>query len=176
MRLTLSMASYGRPQRTIRAINSIANQNINGWEALVIGDGCPVMQDYIDSNYFKDLIDVCSNNGNDLYIANNPVNQGGNGYAIINNNIKDEWIKADITVVFNPKGIADIVFYYPNGITKRFHQINNPKKDKTTNGDEYQIVQCLNESGEEMAIQLFDDDTCLRVIVAEGYYVEFHKD
>lgn len=94
----------------------------------------------------------------------------------VKNNIKDEWIKADITVVFNPKGIADIVFYYPNGITKRFHQINNPKKDKTTNGDEYQIVQCLNESGEEMAIQLFDDDTCLRVIVAEGYYVEFHKD
>jgi GT2 family glycosyltransferase len=88
MRLTLSMASYGRPQRTIRAINSIANQTINGWEALVIGDGCPVMQDYIDSEYFKDLIDVCSNNGNDLYINNNPINQGGNGYAIINNNIK----------------------------------------------------------------------------------------
>ena len=58
MRLTLSMASYGRPQRTIRAINSIANQNINGWEALVIGDGCPVMQDFIDSDYFEDLIET----------------------------------------------------------------------------------------------------------------------
>ena len=64
MRLTLSMASYGRPQRTIRAINSIANQNINGWEALVIGDGCPVMQDFIDSEYFAGLIDQCSYNGN----------------------------------------------------------------------------------------------------------------
>ena len=88
MRLTLSMASYGRPQRTIRAINSIANQTINGWEALVIGDGCPVMQDYIDSDYFKDIIEMCSYNGNDLIIQNNPINQGGNGYAIINNNIK----------------------------------------------------------------------------------------
>ena len=88
MRLTLSMASFGRPQRTIRAINSIANQNINGWEALVIGDGCPVMQDFIDSDYFEDLIEICSYNGNDLIIENNPVNQGGNGYAIINNNIK----------------------------------------------------------------------------------------
>lgn len=88
MRLTLSMASFGRPQRTIRAINSIANQSINGWEALVIGDGCPVMRDYIESEYFAGLIDQCSYNGNNLIIENNPVNQGGNGFAIINNNIK----------------------------------------------------------------------------------------
>lgn len=88
MRLTLSMASFGRPQRTIRAINSIASQNINDWEALVIGDGCPVMQDYLDSGYFNDIRIECANRGNDLYINNNPINQGGNGFAIINNNIK----------------------------------------------------------------------------------------
>ena len=89
MRLTVSMPCYGRPQRTIRAINCIASQSINGWEALVIGDGCPVMQDFIDSDYFKDLIDVCSNNGNNLIISNNPVNQGGHGFAITNSNIED---------------------------------------------------------------------------------------
>ena len=88
MRLTLSMASFGRPQRTIRAINSIANQTANGWEALVIGDGCPVMEDFITSGYFNDIRIECSNKGNNLIIENNPVNQGGNGFAIINNNIK----------------------------------------------------------------------------------------
>jgi glycosyltransferase involved in cell wall biosynthesis len=88
MRLSVSMPCYGRPQRTIRAINCIANQTINGWEALIIGDGCPVMQDFIDSDYFKDLIEMCSYNGNDLIIDNNPVNQGGHGFAITNNNIK----------------------------------------------------------------------------------------
>lgn len=88
MRLTLSMASFGRPQRTIRAINSIANQTANDWEALVIGDGCPVMKDYLDSGYFNDIRIECANRGNDLYIDNNPINQGGNGFAIINNNIK----------------------------------------------------------------------------------------
>jgi len=88
MRLTLSMASFGRPQRTIRAINSIANQTANDWEAYVVGDGCPIMQDFIDSEYFNDLIEQCSYNGNDLIICNNPINQGGNGYAIINNNIQ----------------------------------------------------------------------------------------
>jgi glycosyltransferase involved in cell wall biosynthesis len=88
MKLTLSMPCFGRPERTIRAINCIANQNINGWEALVIGDGCPVMRDYIESEYFAGLIDQCSYNGNNLIIENNPVNQGGHGFAITNNNIK----------------------------------------------------------------------------------------
>ncbi len=89
MRLSLSMPCYGRPQRTIRAINCIANQNINGWEAFVIGDGCPVMQDFIDSEYFSVLIDQCSYNGNSLIINNNPVNQGGHGFAITNRNIEE---------------------------------------------------------------------------------------
>ena len=89
MRLSLSMPCYGRPQRTIRAINCIANQTINGWEAFVIGDGCPVMQDFIDSEYFKDIIQMCSYNGNDLIISNNPVNQGGHGFAITNRNIEE---------------------------------------------------------------------------------------
>ena len=88
MRLTLSMPCYGRPQRTIRAIECIANQNINDWEALVIGDGCSVMKDYLYSGYFNDIRIECAKRGNDFIIDNNPVNQGGHGFAITNNNIK----------------------------------------------------------------------------------------
>ena len=94
----------------------------------------------------------------------------------ISNNVKGEWQSADITVVFNADDVRDIVFYYPNGNTRTFHQIVGMTKDVTTNGDAYQIVECLDESGDRVAIQLFEDDTCLRVIVAKGYYVEFHKD
>lgn len=94
----------------------------------------------------------------------------------VNNYVKDEWQSTDITVVFNAGGITNIVFYYPNGNTRTFHQITAMMKDKTTNGDPYQIVECLDESGDRVAIQLFDDDTCLRVIIDKGYYVEFHRD
>lgn len=87
MRLTLSMPCYGRPERTIRSINCIANQTVNGWEALVIGDGCPVMQDFIDSNYFSDIQKDCEAKGNDLYISNALINKGGHGYDITNRNI-----------------------------------------------------------------------------------------
>jgi len=87
-RLTLSMPCLGRPKRTIRAIECIANQTINDWEALVIGDGCSIIKDFIKSGYFNDLRAYCRNKGNDLYIANNPKNKGGHGYAITNSNIE----------------------------------------------------------------------------------------
>jgi glycosyltransferase involved in cell wall biosynthesis len=87
MRLTVSMPCFGRPQRTIRAIECIANQTANNWEALVIGDGCPVMQDFIDSGYFNDIVNDCQAKGNHFYIANNPINKGGHGFAITNINI-----------------------------------------------------------------------------------------
>ena len=93
----------------------------------------------------------------------------------VSNNVKGEWQSADITVVFNANGVRDIVFYYPNGNIRTFHQIVGMTKDVTTNGDAYQIIECLDESGDRVAIQLFEDDTCLRVIIAKGYYVEFHK-
>lgn len=94
----------------------------------------------------------------------------------ISNNVKGEWKTTDVTVVFNPKGVKDIVFYYPNGSTRTFHQISPSEQGKTTDGDEYQIVECLDDSGDRVAIQLFDDDTCLRVIIAKGYCVEFYRD
>lgn len=89
MRLSVSMPCFARPQRTIRAINCIANQTANSWEAFVIGDGCPVMQDFISSNYFSDIQKHCAEKGNSLIIRNNRVNQGGHGYAITNRNIQE---------------------------------------------------------------------------------------
>ena len=87
LRLTLSMPCYLRPRRTIRAIESICNQNINGWEALVVGDGCPIMSDFILSNTFDSMVNECRSKGNILSISNNPENKGGCGYSIINQNI-----------------------------------------------------------------------------------------
>lgn len=89
MRLTLSMPCYGRPQRTIRAIESIANQTVNGWEALIIGDDCPMISSFMRSGFFDDIRRDCKARGNDLYLGNNPVNKGGHGYAITNQNIEE---------------------------------------------------------------------------------------
>jgi hypothetical protein len=87
-----------------------------------------------------------------------------------------EWKDASLTVVFNEVNTDDIVFYYSDGSIKRFHQVGDVKEDKTNSGHGYQIIMCIDdEDGKQVAIQLFDDDKTLRIIVAEGYFVEFHK-
>ena len=40
-RITVCVPIYGRPARTLRAIDCILNQDINNWEAILIGDNCP---------------------------------------------------------------------------------------------------------------------------------------
>lgn len=82
------MPCFGRPQRTIRAVECIANQTINGWEALVVGDGCGVMASFIISNYFSDIVKDAKARGNNLKISNNAENKGGSGYYITNQNIQ----------------------------------------------------------------------------------------
>lgn len=88
MRLTLSMASYKRPQRTMRAIESITNQSTNGWEALIVGDHCPFIEEQLQTDAFDPYYAKAEEGGNILKIENLPKNTGGYGYHIINMNIE----------------------------------------------------------------------------------------
>jgi len=53
-RITISIACYQRPERTKRSIQCILDQDINGWEAFIMGDACPDFQKLIDSGYLKE--------------------------------------------------------------------------------------------------------------------------
>jgi hypothetical protein len=88
-----------------------------------------------------------------------------------------KWETTSITVVFNEKNTGDIVFYYTGGTSKRFHQVGDVTEDKTKSGAGYQIIMCIdNQDGNKVAIQLFDDDSTLRILISDGYFVEFHRD
>lgn len=90
--------------------------------------------------------------------------------------VMGEWQNTSMTVVFNESVTGDIVFYYNDGTVKRFHQVGNVEENKTVTGQEYQIITCIdNQDGKQIAIQLFDDDTTLRILIAKGYFVEFHR-
>jgi CRISPR/Cas system-associated protein Csx1 len=87
-----------------------------------------------------------------------------------------KWETTSTTVVFNEKDTGDIVFYYSNGNIKRFHQVGDVTKDKTKSGEEYQIIICIDdEDGKKIALQLFTEDSTLRILISDGYYAEFHK-
>ncbi len=49
-------------------------------------------------------------------------------FSTKSNNVIGKLESTDITVVFNPKGIRDIVFYYTDGTVRRFHQITEVEK------------------------------------------------
>jgi hypothetical protein len=90
--------------------------------------------------------------------------------------ILGDWKDISLTVVFNEKETGDIVFYYTDGSTKRFHQFGDVIEGKTDSGEDYQVITCIdNEDGTKVLIQLFDNDTALRVLISDGYSVEFHK-
>jgi hypothetical protein len=88
MRLTLSMASYLRPQRTMRSIECITNQSINGWEALIVGDGCPFIGEILPTDALDPYYAKAEEGGNTLIVENLPNNLGGFGCHIINQNIE----------------------------------------------------------------------------------------
>ena len=89
MRLTCSIPCYGRPERTRRMIQSIIDQTMIGWEARVVGDGCPVIQEIIDSGIYKEAQKALIARGNCLIISNLDRNYGGCGYQIINKNLAE---------------------------------------------------------------------------------------
>ena len=91
------------------------------------------------------------------------------------NNVLQPWEKAEVTVVFNPNQVKDVVFYYVSGKTMTFHQVSGVKEGKTDNGEGYQVFDCVDQDGSYVTLQLFDDNTCLRILISEGYMIEFHN-
>jgi len=96
-------------------------------------------------------------------------------YVTRENDVLQPWVYSEVTVVFNANNVRDVVFYYTSGKKRTLHQITGAIEGKTENGDEYQVIDCVDDDGTELTLQLFDDDKCLRLLIAKGYSIEFHK-
>ena len=91
-----------------------------------------------------------------------------------NNFVKSEIQDADVTVVFNSDEKNKVVFYFSNGNTRTYYQLEGVTEGKTNSEESYQLIKCLDEQGVTTFIQLFDELGCLRVIISEGYKIEFY--
>ena len=89
IRLTISMPCFGRPERTKRSIDCILSQDINGWEAFIMGDCCPHFQKLIDSGYLESIKQEQEKKGNIINYFNAEENGGGCGYKLTNHAIKN---------------------------------------------------------------------------------------
>ena len=88
-RITISMTAFGRPERTKRSIQCILDQDINNWEAFIMGDGCPDFQKLIDSGYLQSIKEEQEKKGNIIHFFNAKENGGGCGYKLINHAIQN---------------------------------------------------------------------------------------
>jgi len=84
MDLTICVPCLGRPERTKRLIEQVANQTIGDWEAYFIGDSCPDFQKLIDSGYFDAVRKGIKTKNCALITSNMPNRTHGWGYAIRN--------------------------------------------------------------------------------------------
>lgn len=88
-RICAIMPCWGRPARTRRMINNILAQDINNWEAFIIGDGCPVFNGLFESGEASFYQNLAASKGNKLHMFNLEKNYGGYGYHIINYGFKN---------------------------------------------------------------------------------------
>lgn len=84
LKLTLCVPCFDRPMRTLRAMESVVNQDMNGWEAYFVGDNCPKFKELLDSKAFEPLIEKAKQNGNIIHAYNLPQHSGGWGYEVRN--------------------------------------------------------------------------------------------
>ena len=84
--------------------------------------------------------------------------------------------KTDLLVVFNEKDTGYICLYYQDGKTIKYKPYGGVEKKNTIDGDETQLIKAIDiSSGDEVLIQLFTESETLRIIIAEGWFIEFYK-
>lgn len=87
-KVSLIVPCWGRPQRTLRAMQCVLEQDMDGWEAIFLGDGCPEFQKMIDDGIFDIFEDNADIRGNEFRIYNLENHYGGCGYQARNTAFK----------------------------------------------------------------------------------------
>ncbi|WP_417458027.1 glycosyltransferase family 2 protein [Kordiimonas sp.] len=82
--LTAIMTCFGRPVSTRRMLTDIFNQTSDGWELILIGDGCPDFADLLDDPNFQQSRKTAEDRGNTIKAFNLEKNYGGYGYEARN--------------------------------------------------------------------------------------------
>lgn len=84
-KVSICVPCYKRPQKTLRSIKCLLDQNLLGWQAFIIGDGCPDFEKLLnDPNYTSMVKNINENTCNNIVTYNLDKNYGGFGYEVIN--------------------------------------------------------------------------------------------
>ncbi len=86
-----------------------------------------------------------------------------------------EWFEASNTFVINANDNNDIVHYRGDGETLVYRNLGGLEKLTTPSGDRYQIIHILDEDGNPMDFQLFEDPSIGVKLIMEDMLIQFSK-
>lgn len=86
--VTIVMPCFGRPMRTVRMLNCLADQTMKNFELVMIGDNCPDFRDLILSSWFQEWRREFLSKGRHLFYMNLKTRRGGHGAGAVNTAIR----------------------------------------------------------------------------------------
>ncbi len=84
-----------------------------------------------------------------------------------------EWFDANNTFVINANTNSDIYHYRANGSFVQYRNLGGLEVNYTEDGNRYQILNMLDESGNPIRFQLFDDPYLGVKIISNDAMVQF---
>ena len=84
-----------------------------------------------------------------------------------------EWEEGSNTFVFNVNENMDIAHYKPDGSVIYYRNLGELETNYTTDGEKYQIIYILNEEGEEIQFQLFDNKAIGAKLIWSNIIIQF---
>ena len=86
-----------------------------------------------------------------------------------------DWQDATHTLVFNINDNMDIKHYTPKGEIIIYRNMGGYEDGYTTSGEHYQMLRILDDEGDEMLIQLFDNPDIGMKLIMGQYMIQFAK-
>lgn len=84
-----------------------------------------------------------------------------------------EWFEATNTFVLNTNANNDIIHYRADGEVLIYRNLGGLTTSTTSSGESYQILNVLDEDGNPMEFQLFDNPNLGIKLIIDGMAVQF---
>jgi hypothetical protein len=84
-----------------------------------------------------------------------------------------DWVEANNTFVINANDNNDIIHYRGDGEVVVYRNLGGLETLYTKTGERYQIVCVLDEDGNQMSFQMFDDLEIGVKLIKEGFIIQF---
>ena len=86
-----------------------------------------------------------------------------------------DWEQAEHTFVFNINDNQDIRHYTAKGEIIVYRNMGNKQGGDTKDGEHYQILDLLDDTGNELSLKLFDNPEIGVLLINAPYMVQFAK-